>query len=54
MVVDQERIHDVPGILRQLIADPERLATMRAGARLVARPDAAAHVARAMREVADV
>jgi len=54
VVIDQERIHDVPGILRQLISDPERLATMRAGARLVARPDAAAHVARAMREVADV
>lgn len=54
VVVDQERIFDVPGLVRQLIGDPERLATMQAGARRVARPDAADHVAGALREVADV
>ena len=54
VIVDQERISDVPELLRQLIGDRERLSAMATGARSVARPDAALHVAEALREIANV
>ncbi len=52
IIIDQEEVGEVPGILRSLVADPDRLATMRAGALSVARPDAARHVAAIVKEVA--
>ena len=54
VIVDQERIAEVPDLLRRLIRDSERRATMRAGARSVARPDAAGRMAEALRGIADV
>ncbi len=54
LIVDQEQIADVPGLLADLVADPDRLAAMRDGARLVAKPDAARHVAAILKEVIGV
>jgi len=54
LIVDQQQIADVPGLLSELIADPERLTAMRAGARSVAKPDAAPRVAAIIKEVAGV
>jgi UDP-N-acetylglucosamine--N-acetylmuramyl-(pentapeptide) pyrophosphoryl-undecaprenol N-acetylglucosamine transferase len=54
VIVDQDRIADVPDLLRRLIRDPARRARMEAGARSVARTDAASRVARALMETADV
>lgn len=53
MIIDQDRISEVPDLLLRVIHDPERLASMQAGARSVARPDAARRVAEALREIAD-
>jgi len=53
VVVNQEDIAEVPGILERLVGDADRLATMGEGARSVARPDAASRVATIVREVAD-
>jgi len=51
--VNQGDIADVPDILGSLIQNTDRLAAMRAGARSVARPDAAVRVADIVKEVAD-
>lgn len=53
VVVDQEHIADVPVLLAQLIEDSDRLAEMRAGARSVAKPEAAKRIAAALREIVD-
>jgi UDP-N-acetylglucosamine--N-acetylmuramyl-(pentapeptide) pyrophosphoryl-undecaprenol N-acetylglucosamine transferase len=53
VIVDQARISDVPGLLATLVGDPDRLSIMRAGARSVARPDAATRIATALREITD-
>jgi UDP-N-acetylglucosamine--N-acetylmuramyl-(pentapeptide) pyrophosphoryl-undecaprenol N-acetylglucosamine transferase len=53
VILGQDRIAEVPDILARLIGDPERLAAMRDGARLVAKPDAARRVASALREIVD-
>ncbi|MGB9359759.1 MAG: UDP-N-acetylglucosamine--N-acetylmuramyl-(pentapeptide) pyrophosphoryl-undecaprenol N-acetylglucosamine transferase [Acidimicrobiia bacterium] len=53
VIVDQEQIADAPGLLAHLIQDAERLAGMRAGARSVAKPDAANQIAHALREITD-
>jgi UDP-N-acetylglucosamine--N-acetylmuramyl-(pentapeptide) pyrophosphoryl-undecaprenol N-acetylglucosamine transferase len=53
VVVNQGDIADVPDILGSLIQNTDRLAAMRAGARSVARPDAAVRVADIVKEVAD-
>ena len=53
VIVDQDRIGEVPDILTRLIANPDQLAAMRDGARSVAKPDAARRVASALREIAD-
>jgi UDP-N-acetylglucosamine--N-acetylmuramyl-(pentapeptide) pyrophosphoryl-undecaprenol N-acetylglucosamine transferase len=53
IIVAQDRIAEIPGILEGLIGDPERLAAMRDGARLAARPDAAQRITRALREIAN-
>jgi UDP-N-acetylglucosamine:LPS N-acetylglucosamine transferase len=54
LIIDQEQITDVPGLLAGLVADPDRLAVMRDGARSVARPDAARRVAEILKEVTGV
>lgn len=53
IIVDQDRIADVPDVLTRLIGDPDRLVAMQAGARTVARPDSAQRVATALREIAN-
>ena len=53
VIIDQDRIGEVPDILARLIANPDQLAAMRGGARSVAKPDAARRVAGALREIAD-
>ncbi len=53
VVVDQERIAEVPRLLAHLIQDSERLAGMRSGARSVAKPEAATRIANALREITD-
>jgi UDP-N-acetylglucosamine--N-acetylmuramyl-(pentapeptide) pyrophosphoryl-undecaprenol N-acetylglucosamine transferase len=45
IVVQQSELERVPGIVSQLLADPERLTRMSAAMRSLARPDAAAVVA---------
>jgi UDP-N-acetylglucosamine--N-acetylmuramyl-(pentapeptide) pyrophosphoryl-undecaprenol N-acetylglucosamine transferase len=52
VVVEQDRMGEVEGIVRRLIADPEELAAMRIGAFSTARPDAADRVASIVKEVA--
>lgn len=52
IIVEQEAIAEVPGILRSLISDPGRLSAMRAAALSVAKPDAARRVATIVQEVA--
>ena len=54
LVVDQERITEVPALLVSLATDIERLSAMRIGARSVAKPDAARHVAAILEEVTRV
>jgi len=54
LIVDQERIADVPELLADLVTDPDRLTTMRSGARSVAKPDAARRVATILKEVTGV
>ena len=54
LIIDQEQIADVPGVLAKLVADPERLEAMSEGARSVAKPDAARRVAAILKEVAGV
>ena len=54
LIVDQDEIADVPGLLLDLVGDPDRLAAMRDGARSVAKPDAARSVATILKEVAGV
>lgn len=54
LIIDQEQITDVPGLLAGLVADPDRLAVMRDGARSVARPDAARRVVDILKEVTGV
>jgi UDP-N-acetylglucosamine:LPS N-acetylglucosamine transferase len=54
VVIDQDRIADVPRLLSSLVADPDRLDAMRNGARSVAKPEAAYRVATILREVAGV
>jgi UDP-N-acetylglucosamine--N-acetylmuramyl-(pentapeptide) pyrophosphoryl-undecaprenol N-acetylglucosamine transferase len=54
VIVDQEQIDDVPDLLADLVADPERLEAMRNGARSVAKPDAARRVAAILKEVTGV
>ena len=54
LIIDEEQITDVPGLLAGLVADPDRLAVMRDGARSVARPDAARRVADILKEVTGV
>ncbi|MEA2023681.1 MAG: UDP-N-acetylglucosamine--N-acetylmuramyl-(pentapeptide) pyrophosphoryl-undecaprenol N-acetylglucosamine transferase [Actinomycetota bacterium] len=54
LVVDQERITEVPALLVSLATDVERLSAMRIGARSVAKPDAAHHVAAILEEVTRV
>jgi UDP-N-acetylglucosamine--N-acetylmuramyl-(pentapeptide) pyrophosphoryl-undecaprenol N-acetylglucosamine transferase len=53
VIIGQDRIAEVPHVLARLIGDDDQLAAMRDGARSVARPDAARHVASALREIAD-
>ncbi|MGB5379397.1 MAG: UDP-N-acetylglucosamine--N-acetylmuramyl-(pentapeptide) pyrophosphoryl-undecaprenol N-acetylglucosamine transferase [Acidimicrobiia bacterium] len=53
VIVGQDRIVEVPGILARLIANPERLAAMGDGARSAAKPDATRRVASALREIAN-
>lgn len=53
VIVDQAQIADVPGLLTSLIQDSDRLAGMRAGARSVAKPEAAKRIASALREITD-
>lgn len=48
VVVSQEAVGTVPDVVGELVADPNRLAAMRAATRSVARPDAAAVIAAAM------
>ncbi len=54
LVVAQDRIADVPGLLSSLVSDPDRLAAMRSGARSVARPDATRRVVAILKEVTRV
>ena len=54
LIIDQEKIADVPGVLAKLVADPERLEAMSEGARSVAKPNAARRVAAILKEVAGV
>jgi UDP-N-acetylglucosamine:LPS N-acetylglucosamine transferase len=54
VIIDQEQIGDVPGLLSELIADPDRLEAMRGGAHSVAKPDSARRVAAIIKEVAGV
>ncbi len=54
VVIDQDRVADVPRLLSTLVADPDRLDAMRNGARSVAKPEAARRVATILREVAGV
>jgi len=53
VIVDQEQIAQVPGLLAVLVQDANRLAEMRSGARSVARPEAATRIAAALREITD-
>ncbi|MEA3511003.1 MAG: UDP-N-acetylglucosamine--N-acetylmuramyl-(pentapeptide) pyrophosphoryl-undecaprenol N-acetylglucosamine transferase [Actinomycetota bacterium] len=50
-IVIQEQIAEVPRLLADLVTDSDRLATMRKGARSVAKPDAAHRVAAILKEV---
>ncbi|MEN8112934.1 MAG: undecaprenyldiphospho-muramoylpentapeptide beta-N-acetylglucosaminyltransferase [Actinomycetota bacterium] len=54
MIVDQQRIKELPELLASLVGDRERLAAMRSGASSVARPHAAARVADVLKEIAHV
>jgi len=54
LIIDQEQIADVPGVLANLVVDPERLEAMSEGARSVAKPDAARRVAAILKEVVGV
>lgn len=54
LIIDQERIADVPELLADLVNDPDRLTRMRRGARSVAKPDAAHRVATILKEVTGV
>lgn len=49
----EERLAELPGVVADLVARPERLSAMAAAARLVARPEAAATIAAALVEVHD-
>lgn len=53
VIVQQDRIGGVADVLARLVDDREQLSTMRDGARLVAKPDAARQVASSLREIAD-
>ena len=53
VIIDQEHIANVPDLLAQLAQDPDRLAQMRSGARSVARPEAAARIATALKGITD-
>ncbi len=53
IIIEQEHIATVPDRLASLVQDPDRLSTMRDGARSVARPEAAQRIATALREIAD-
>lgn len=54
LIVDQERISEVPGLLADLICDPDRRSIMRNGAQSVAKPDAARRVSAILKEVTGV
>lgn len=54
VLVDQAEIADVPGLLGDLVVDPQRLAAMREGARSVAKPEAARRVAAILKEITGV
>jgi UDP-N-acetylglucosamine--N-acetylmuramyl-(pentapeptide) pyrophosphoryl-undecaprenol N-acetylglucosamine transferase len=52
VVLKQDEIADLPAIVKNIMADPDRLVAMSDGARRIARPDAAKSIAEAMIETA--
>ena len=53
VIIHQDRIAEVPGVLARLVCDRDQLSAMREGAQRVAKPDAAHRVASSLREIAD-